>query len=67
MKLDMTLFTNEEVKHLRWMEIDTLEDFIISRGKQLVMKREGLKRELPIGMTEPCWECWSIANKLGMA
>ena len=59
-KLAKKVLTKKEQKHLTEMGVSTMDIFNRTRTEQLKFKK--LHAD-----TEPCWECRTIAGKLGVA
>ena len=59
--------TMGELKHLRAnMHSVTLRGFTEMAAKQKIIRDKGTAAGYPPCIAEPCWECKSIARKLGL-
>lgn len=59
--------TKKELSHLRTVAgCRTLTTIKQSIANQAEMRQKNDKDGLPPGVAEPCWECLTIARKLGL-
>lgn len=60
--------TKKELKHVRFAcnGTPTLKRFSKQRATQRRMRDKELANKSRPGIAEPCWECKSIAQKLGL-
>lgn len=65
-KLAKRKLNNKEQKHLTESGVNSINQLISSRAKQVVWLKENLDKGMNIGSAEPCWECRAIVEKLDL-